>query len=132
MFLLFEAVLVYRFLMESAASESRVILTCDRSFVSRNLSPQTFYVQGKDKKAQLAEVIAAFDLKISDSSLLSRCAKCNGKFVPRQAMTPLKTAFSNLPGIDTLYMRPCVQCVLPSDGAAFFLIYDDPLNDICV
>lgn len=75
--------MIPRFLVDTAHTEGRVILTCDRGFVSRRLSNQTFYVQGKDKKAQLAEVIAAFDLQISNSNLLSRCAKCNGKFIPR-------------------------------------------------
>lgn len=72
-----------RFLIETAQMEGRVILTCDKGFVARRLSRQSFLVQGRDKKEQLAEVIAAFNLQISNSSLLSRCAKCNGKFIPR-------------------------------------------------
>ena len=69
--------------MESAAAEGRVVLTCDRNFMNRRMTNQAFFVQGKDKKAQLAEVIAAFNLKINDSKLLSRCAKCNGRFINR-------------------------------------------------
>lgn len=77
-----------RFLVESAAVEGRVILTCDRNFMNRRLTNQAFFVQGKDKKAQLAEVIAAFGLTICHSKLLSRCAKCNGRFIGRYSYRP--------------------------------------------
>lgn len=80
-----EACLLCRFLVESAAKEGRIVLTCDRNFMKRRLTNQAFFVQGKNKKAQLTEVIAAFNLTISDSKLLSRCAKCNGKFIGRCA-----------------------------------------------
>lgn len=58
-------------------------MTCDRLFAQRRLSDYTFFVSGCDKKAQLTEVLAAFDLTVQPADLLSRCAKCNGTFIPR-------------------------------------------------
>jgi hypothetical protein len=47
-----------RFMVKSAMEEGRVILTCDRLFFTRRLSEQAFFVQGKDKQAQV--IRAAF------------------------------------------------------------------------
>ena len=69
--------------METAEREGRVILTCDRLFVRRGLSDQTYLVTAQDKRMQLAEVLAAFAITVEETDLLSRCAKCNGDFIPR-------------------------------------------------
>ena len=74
---------IYRFLVETAEKEGRVILTCDRLFVRRGLSDQTYLVTAQDKRMQLAEVLAAFAITVEETDLLSRCAKCNGDFIPR-------------------------------------------------
>ena len=36
-----------------------------------------------NKRDQLLEVLAAFKIEVKQDSLLSRCAKCNGTFIPR-------------------------------------------------
>ena len=36
-----------------------------------------------NKRDQLLEVLAAFNIEVKQDSLLSRCAKCNGTFIPR-------------------------------------------------
>lgn len=78
------AAVLGRYLVHTAESEGRVILTGDRLFVRRRLSNHTFFVHGADKREQLADVLASFDLKVEATDMLSRCAKCNGHFLPRQ------------------------------------------------
>ena len=36
-----------------------------------------------NKRDQLQEVLNAFNIEVKEGSLLSRCAKCNGTFIPR-------------------------------------------------
>ena len=36
-----------------------------------------------NKRDQLTEVLEAFNIEVKEGSLLSRCAKCNGTFIPR-------------------------------------------------
>ncbi|ERN19308.1 uncharacterized protein LOC18447686 [Amborella trichopoda] len=74
-----------RQLIDQAIKEKRVLLTRDtkllrRQYLSRN---QMYRVKNLAKDDQLLEVIEAFDLKISEDQLLSRCIKCNGRFIPR-------------------------------------------------
>lgn len=111
-------------MVETAEREARVILTCDRLFVRRRLSDQTFLVQGLDKKEQLADVLAAFDLKVVSSDLLSTCAKCNGSFIPRWGRVPLSCCGSSIrdgqgrsvaSGVATLYCRCFFSVVLSVD-----------------
>jgi uncharacterized protein with PIN domain/tRNA(Ser,Leu) C12 N-acetylase TAN1 len=63
-------------LQRRARDEGRVILTQDGP-LSRAASTATYYVEGRDLDAQLAEVIRAFDLRLDRSRLLSRCTRCN-------------------------------------------------------
>ena len=69
--------------MDAAEEEQRVILTCDRLLIRRRLSAQAYWVQATEKKKQLAEVLAAFQLEVKPATLMSRCVKCNGDFIPR-------------------------------------------------
>ena len=36
-----------------------------------------------NKRDQLAEVLGAFEVKVAEGDLLTRCARCNGEFIPR-------------------------------------------------
>ncbi len=36
-----------------------------------------------NKRDQLAEVLGAFEVEVSERDLLTRCARCNGEFIPR-------------------------------------------------
>ena len=36
-----------------------------------------------NKRDQLAEVLGAFEVEVSERDLLTRCARCNGDFIPR-------------------------------------------------
>ena len=49
----------------------------------RRYSQQAYYVRATNKRAQLLEVLAAFEVPVDEDSLLSRCARCNGTFHPR-------------------------------------------------
>ena len=73
-------------MVELAEREGRVVLTCDQGFIARRLTDQAYWVRGANKKAQLAEVLRVFNLQIDTASLLSRCAKCNGAFIPRRVL----------------------------------------------
>ena len=44
---------------------------------------QAYWVRTTNKRDQLLEVLAAFNIEVKQDSLLSRCAKCNGTFIPR-------------------------------------------------
>ena len=48
-------------------------------------------MRSTNKRDQLLEVLEAFNIEVKEGSLLSRCAKCNGTFIPRwfaSALTP--------------------------------------------
>ena len=49
----------------------------------RRYSQQAYYVRATSKREQLAEVLGAFGIQVEEGDLLSRCARCNGTFVPR-------------------------------------------------
>lgn len=68
--------------METAEREDRVVLTADRGFIASRLSQQAYFVQATTKGAQLNEVLDAFGISVSQDDLLSRCVKCNGRFLP--------------------------------------------------
>lgn len=76
--------IVHRQLVQRAAEEGRVILTCDVVFLTRGLSDHAYYVKTYNGNArqQLLDVVEYFKLKsvITKESLLSRCARCNGEF----------------------------------------------------
>ncbi len=75
--------LVNRQMIDQAQSEDRVILTCDSVFIRARYTEQAYMVGRGDKYAQLEEIVEFFDLHIGEDDLLSRCAKCNGEFIPR-------------------------------------------------
>lgn len=74
--------LVHRSLVERSQAEGRVILTRDTIFIQRGLSDQAYFVVSEAKKEQLEEVVAAFKLPVERETLLTRCARCNGEFLP--------------------------------------------------
>ncbi len=57
-------------------AERRVLLTRDRA-LSRVVSAAAFYVEAREVDDQLAEVIAAFDLRVDAARLWTRCSRCN-------------------------------------------------------
>ena len=69
-------------MVDVAEEEERIILTCDRMFIRRGYSDQAYYVRSSNKKEQLKEVLAHFQINLEADNLLSRCAKCNGTFHP--------------------------------------------------
>ena len=77
---------IARQMIDQAQSEGRVILTCDSVFIRARYTEQAYMVGRGDKYSQLEEVLDYFDIQIDGEDLLSRCAKCNGEFIPRQAL----------------------------------------------
>ena len=75
-------------MVDAAVEEDRVILSCDKLFFRRRLSRQAYLVQGQTKQQQVNEVMQAFELTLEESSFMSRCGKCNGKFLPRWVNIP--------------------------------------------
>lgn len=73
---------IYRTMVERAEAEQRVVLTRDRTFVAANYSDQAYLVQRDTKREQLEEVIEAFQLQVEEEEVLTRCARCNGEFIP--------------------------------------------------
>ena len=73
--------------METAEREARLVLTTDRAFVAARHTGACLLVSALDKKAQLAQVLAALGIAIPEGRLLSRCAACNGEFGARRAHT---------------------------------------------
>ncbi|CAI5982259.1 unnamed protein product [Closterium sp. NIES-64] len=82
-----------RKLIEWAEREGRVLLTRDVKLFRRRLLPPTHMhlIRSTDKREQLREVVTAFRLLLCESSLLSRCIRCNGTFKP-QALGPSEAA----------------------------------------
>ena len=58
-------------------TQSHIWLCCNR------YTDQAYWVKATNKRDQLLEVLASFDIEVKEGSLLSRCAKCNGTFIPR-------------------------------------------------
>ena len=69
--------------METAEREGRVVLTADRGFIAARISHQAYFVHAATKSDQLNEVLQAFGISVSQDDLLSRCVKCNGRFLPQ-------------------------------------------------
>ncbi|CAI5465460.1 unnamed protein product [Closterium sp. Yama58-4] len=82
-----------RKLIEWAEMEGRVLLTRDVKLFRRRLLPASHMhlIRSTDKREQLREVVTAFRLLLCESSLLSRCIRCNGTFKP-QALGPAEAA----------------------------------------
>ncbi|CAM6088539.1 unnamed protein product [Calypogeia fissa] len=74
-----------RELVDLAEKEGRVILTRDVKLLRRKLVPTelAYRVKRQGKWDQLAEIIEIFELTISEDQLLTRCTKCNGRFIPK-------------------------------------------------
>ncbi|XP_078447855.1 3'-5' exonuclease domain-containing protein isoform X2 [Wolffia australiana] len=74
-----------RQLIEQAYKEKRVILTRDAKLLKHRylVGNQIYRVRSLIKKDQLMEVIETFKIKISEEQLMSRCTKCNGRFVQK-------------------------------------------------
>ncbi|CAL5220190.1 g2162 [Coccomyxa viridis] len=73
----------YMELASVASSEQRVVLTADTVFLRARYIDQAYWVRTTNKRDQLQEVLNAFNIEVKEGSLLSRCAKCNGTFIPR-------------------------------------------------
>uniref|UniRef100_A0A7C9AR29 DNA-directed RNA polymerase n=1 Tax=Opuntia streptacantha TaxID=393608 RepID=A0A7C9AR29_OPUST len=79
-----------RDLIEQAEREKRVLLTRDAKLLRFEylIKNQIYRVKSLHKNEQLREVLETFQLKVSQDQLMSRCTKCNGKFIQK----PLTTA----------------------------------------
>ncbi|XP_076917043.1 uncharacterized protein LOC143576960 [Bidens hawaiensis] len=74
-----------RELIDQAIKEKRVILTRDAKLLRHEylLRNQIYRVKSLLKNDQLIEVIETFELKICEDQLMSRCTKCNGRFIQK-------------------------------------------------
>ncbi|KAG6707684.1 hypothetical protein I3842_06G044100 [Carya illinoinensis] len=78
-----------RELIEQALKENRVLLTRDAKLLRHEylIKNQIYRVKALLKNKQLLEVIETFQLKISEDKLMSRCSKCNGRFIQKPLTT---------------------------------------------
>ncbi|KAL9240559.1 hypothetical protein vseg_014762 [Gypsophila vaccaria] len=78
-----------RELIDQALKEKRVLLTRDAKLLRHEylLNNQIYRVKSNLKNEQLLEVIQTFQLNISENQLMSRCTKCNGKFIQKPLST---------------------------------------------
>ncbi|KAJ9539585.1 hypothetical protein OSB04_026091 [Centaurea solstitialis] len=74
-----------RELIDQAIKEKRVLLTRDAKLLRHEylLGNQIYRVKSLLKNDQLIEVIETFQLKICEDQLMSRCTKCNGRFIQK-------------------------------------------------
>ncbi|KAI3800232.1 hypothetical protein L1987_35543 [Smallanthus sonchifolius] len=74
-----------RELIDQAIKEKRVVLTRDAKLLRHEylLRNQIYRVKSLLKNDQLIEVIETFELKICEDQLMSRCTKCNGRFIQK-------------------------------------------------
>ncbi|EPS71795.1 hypothetical protein M569_02957 [Genlisea aurea] len=74
-----------RDLIEQARKEKRVILTRDLKLLKYGylIGNQIYRIKSLLKNDQLVEVMETFKLKISEDQLMSRCSKCNGRFIQK-------------------------------------------------
>ncbi|KAF5442697.1 hypothetical protein F2P56_035326 [Juglans regia] len=78
-----------RELIEQALKENRVLLTRDAKLLRHEylIKNQIYRVKALLKNKQLLEVIETFQLKIIEDQLMSRCTKCNGRFIQKPLST---------------------------------------------
>ncbi|KAL3838049.1 hypothetical protein ACJIZ3_022640 [Penstemon smallii] len=78
-----------RDLIDQAQKEKRVLLTRDAKLLRHEylISNQIYRMKSLLKNEQLLEVIETFQLKISEDQLMSRCTKCNGRFIQKPLST---------------------------------------------
>ncbi|KAL6770017.1 hypothetical protein ACKKBG_A33275 [Auxenochlorella protothecoides x Auxenochlorella symbiontica] len=72
----------FRRMVGMAEDQGRWVLTRDIGFINSRYTDLVYWVRADDRKLQAEEVIQAFKLDLARQSLLSRCAKCNGSFLP--------------------------------------------------
>nr|XP_043632675.1 uncharacterized protein LOC122603894 [Erigeron canadensis] len=74
-----------RELIDQAIKEKRVLLTRDAKLLRHEylLENQIYRVKSLLKNDQLLEVIETFQLNICEDQLMSRCTKCNGRFIQK-------------------------------------------------
>ncbi len=65
-----------RELIDIAANEKRIILTCDRGLLKNKKVTHGYWIRSQKNAEQLRDVIHRFDLK-EKISLFTRCLKCN-------------------------------------------------------
>ncbi len=68
-------------LIRRARAEQRILLTRNRRLLRRRSLPPHLYVQSDDFRAQLRQVVEAFDLN-PRAHALSRCSRCNTLLTP--------------------------------------------------
>ncbi|KAK4745422.1 hypothetical protein SAY87_011734 [Trapa incisa] len=78
-----------RDLISQAQREKRVLLTRDAKLLRHEylLKNQIYRVKSLLKNEQLVEVIETFRLQICEDQLMSRCTKCNGRFIQKPLTT---------------------------------------------
>ncbi|KAJ4954449.1 hypothetical protein NE237_011232 [Protea cynaroides] len=78
-----------RQLIDQAQKEKRVLLTRDAKMLRHEylIRDQVYRVKTLLKNDQLLEVIETFQLKVSEDQLMSRCTKCNGRFIQKPLTT---------------------------------------------
>ncbi|KAI3457977.1 hypothetical protein Pfo_014640 [Paulownia fortunei] len=78
-----------RDLIVQAQKEKRVLLTRDAKLLRHEylIKNQIYRIKNLLKNDQLLEVIETFQLKISEDQLMSRCTKCNGRFIQKPLTT---------------------------------------------
>ncbi|KAD7480503.1 hypothetical protein E3N88_03639 [Mikania micrantha] len=91
-----------RELIDQAIKEKRVILTRDAKLLRHEylLKNQIYRVKNLLKNDQLIEVIETFELKICEDQLMSRCTKCNGRFI--QKPLSIEEAFEAAKGFQVI------------------------------
>ncbi|KAJ0962124.1 hypothetical protein J5N97_029952 [Dioscorea zingiberensis] len=74
-----------RQLLDQAHREKRILLTRDSKLLKHQyvIENQIYMVKSLLKNDQLLEVIKTFQLKITEEQLMSRCTKCNGRFIQK-------------------------------------------------
>ncbi|XP_031394380.1 uncharacterized protein LOC116205844 isoform X2 [Punica granatum] len=74
-----------RDLIGQAQRENRVLLTRDAKLLRHEylLKNQIYRIKSLLKNEQLIEVIETFQLQICEDQLMSRCTKCNGRFIQK-------------------------------------------------
>lgn len=66
-------------LLALATREQRILLTRDKKLASRRDAGACFVVSSDDPHEQFREVRAHFALRLVESEMMSRCARCNAK-----------------------------------------------------
>ncbi|PIA34752.1 hypothetical protein AQUCO_03700191v1 [Aquilegia coerulea] len=78
-----------RQIIDQVNKEKRILLTRDAKILKHQylMNNQAYRVESFYKNEQLLEVIQKFKLKIRTDQLMSRCTKCNGRFIQKPLTT---------------------------------------------